>query len=70
MGIIGFILKNGRINLLILRDSMTLDEQNRLYLNLLARSMAEFPLWAQKCREQDGDTQDRHSCNRGCENCD
>lgn len=32
---------------------MTVDEKNRLYLNLLARSMAEFPLWAQRKREAD-----------------
>lgn len=43
---------------------MTLDEQNRLYLNLLARSMAEFPLWAQKHRAESGeggDCADRHN---------
>jgi hypothetical protein len=37
---------------------MTLDEQNRLYLNLLARSMGEFPLWAQKQRERAADCGD------------
>ena len=47
---------------------MTIDEQNRLYLNLLARSMAEFPLWAQRKREAERrDTQDRHSGDRGSE---
>ena len=30
---------------------MTIEEQNKMYLNLLARSMAEFPLWAQRKRE-------------------
>lgn len=31
---------------------MTKDEENRLYINLLARSMALFPLWAEKHRTE------------------
>ena len=44
------------------------DEEKHLFICLLARSMAEFPLWAQRKREADSrDTQDRYSGNGGCE---
>lgn len=43
---------------------MTKDEENRLFINLLARSMAEFPLWAQKRRAKKGEDRADGHCDQ------
>ena len=48
---------------------MTIEEQNRMYINLLARSMGEFPLWASRCHEarQSANVEDISQTDKGAE---